>query len=105
MTTLGQQILSRLDALEQSMTELTLDQPTQRPNPAVARELETLRNEFRREVEEARQFLNETAGRTSPQDRRIWSPKDCLPEILSSDYKNRWRAWSYKASSLSWTKR
>ena len=99
MTTLGQQILTRLDALEASLTEITLEQPTQRPNPAMAREIESLRTQFRQEVEEMKKFLNESAGRGSPptHERRIWSPKDCLPEILSTDYKNRWRAWSYKA--------
>ena len=37
-------LLARLDAVEASLTEITLDQPTQRQNPAMAREIETLRN-------------------------------------------------------------
>ena len=55
MTTLGQQILDRLNALEAQMTEVQLNAETTDPraaraNPAIMAEMETLRDRMRDEL-------------------------------------------------------
>ena len=53
MTTIGQQVLDRLEAVEASMAELNnqATMPKAPTNPAVLSEMEALRRQFREEVE------------------------------------------------------
>ena len=92
MTTLGQQILDRLAVVEKSITEIQLALPEGIDQP-------TGMGDLRRDIEALKKKLEETPSSLgSTADRRpFWNPKDCMPEILSSDYKGRWRTWSYKA--------
>ena len=95
MTTLGQQIITRLDALEAQVIEMQLKGPTG-TSPT---ELDEMRNQFRKDMT----ALREEMARGIPTDvphaprRQMFNSKDCLPEILSTDFKSKWRAWSYKA--------
>ena len=101
MATMGQRILERLDAVEVAVTNLQLDQPRAPDQPAVLRQLEELRSQFRDEVAAMREQLdrNPPPGRNNTQfpTRGLFNPKDCLPEVLSHDYKQKWRVWAYKA--------
>ena len=93
MATMGQRILERLDAVEAAVTNLQLDQPRAPDQPAVLRQLEELRQQVR-DIN-----LNPPTGRDNTQfpTRGLFNPKDCLPEVLSHDYKQKWRVWAYKA--------
>ena len=101
MTTLGAQIIERLNALETAMTDLQLDQPQDRRpvQPAIMAQIETLRNE----LQELQQQQQRNPIRPGPDDNasgKQWSlfrNKECLPPILGNDYKTQWRTWSYRA--------
>ena len=64
MATMGQRILERMDAVEAAVTNLQLDQPRAPDQPAVLRQLEELRSQFRDEVNAMRDQLgrNPTPG-------------------------------------------
>ena len=105
MTTMGQRILERLNDLETAVTEIQLNPPT-RPtdgDPNLSDlpngQIDELRRQFRIEVEEMKKQLLEAGPQFDGmrRDMKLWNPRDCMPDILSSDYKNRWRVWSYKA--------
>ena len=59
MTTIGQQVLDRLEAVEASMAELNnqATMPRTPINPAALSEMEVLRKQFREEVERARDAM------------------------------------------------
>ena len=90
MTTLGQQIITRLDALEAQITEMQL-QGTIGTGQA---ELDEMRNQFRKDMTALREEMARGIPTDVPQGprRHMFNSKDCLSEILSTDYKNRWRA-------------
>ena len=101
MTTLGQQILERLNALEAQMTEVQLNAETTDPraaraNPAIMAEMETLRDRMRDELTRLQQASAEGTP-IGGKKRSLMNPKDCLPEVLGNSYKTQWRIWSYKA--------
>ena len=99
MTTIGQQVLDRLEAVEASMAELNNQATMPRPptSPALLSEMEALRKQFREEVERARDMMGFGTNTTANFRKSLINPKDCLPGVLSSDYKNKWRTWAYKA--------
>ena len=98
MTTLGQQILDRLAALERTVTDIQLETT---PGPTnVPEKMESLGKELRDEIATLRTQIesNPTGeGGFRYGSRGLFSPKDCLPGILSADYKQKWRVWAYKA--------
>ena len=95
MTTLGQQIISRLDALEAQVTDMQLKGPTGTGQA----ELDEMRNQLRKDMVALREELARGIPIDATQGPRkhMFNSKDCLPDLLSTDCKNRWRAWSYKA--------
>ena len=102
MTTLGQQILSRLDALETAITDVQLGTAAGDGN-GWAR-MDELRNQMRAEMTALRERLD--AYDRAPEGARgensggihrsLLNPKDCMPPVLSANYKTLWRTWSYK---------
>ena len=82
--------MERLEALENNMTELTLNQ--QAPiAPGGRRDVEQLRTQLREEMAALREEMRVDPG-SSGTDRRkgLFNSKDCLPEVLSNDYKEKW---------------
>ena len=85
MTTLGQQILDRLNALEAQMTEVQLNAQADaprgaRPNPAIMAEMEGLRDRMREELTRMQQASAEGIP-AGGKRKSLMNPKDCLPDI------------------------
>ena len=112
MATMAERIVARLDALERQMTDVALQAGTgtsgsldgdtpiapQHSNRVLSESL----NQLRQEVEQMRAQIGgtEQPSRGPPMNgmsSRMMSPKELLPDVLSGDYKTKWRAWSYKA--------
>ena len=82
--------MERLEALETSITDLELNQ--QAPiAPGGRREVEQLRTQLREEMAALREdFRNLNTGPGGPDRRKgLFNSKDCLPEVLSNDYKQK----------------
>ena len=72
MTTVGQQIMERLEALENTITELQLNQEAPIA-PGARRDAEQFRNNLREEMATLRdQVRNFVANPTSNADLRVW---------------------------------
>ena len=101
MATLGQQILERVEAVENALTDLQLNQ--QRPIPpggdgSSRGELDRIRQQFREELANLREQMQQGRIPTESRPRHLmYNQKDVMPEILGHDYKAKWRTWSYKA--------
>ena len=103
MSAVGQQILDRLSAMETAVSDLQLGQPVTGVDDA-GQGLKQSMNQLKEEMAQLKlQMGNGSIGMgmgtvpTESFQRRLWNPKDCMPEVLNNDYRNRWRAWSYKA--------
>ena len=85
MTTLGQQIITRLDALEAQVTDMQLKGPTGTGQA----ELDEMRSQLRKDMVALREELARGIPTDAPQAprRHMFNSKDCLPEILSTDFK------------------
>ena len=79
MTTLGQQILDRLNALEAQMTEVQLNAEAAprnaRANPAIMAEMESLRDRMREELTRMQQ-ANAEGTPIGGKKRSLMNPKD-----------------------------
>ena len=98
MTTLGQQILERLQQLETAVTDMQLNAPGPRDAQGTGMQFETLRQQVRDEMANLRREVESSQRGEGSSDRRFKTmhPKDCMPGILGSNYKQDWRTWSYK---------
>ena len=79
MTTIADDVVNRLTALEASIGAMAA---------GIALPVEF--TELRHEVEELR-------ARLFGGQKGLFQAKDLLPEVLGNDYRNQWRIWSYKA--------
>ena len=86
MGTVGEAVLQRLTALEEGIAELQVAETTA-----------TLRRELVNEIADIRDRLAQPGpdGRGTSA-RSMYSNKEFIPEKLGNDYKQTWRAWSYK---------
>ena len=83
MTTIGQQVLDRLEAVEASMAELNNQATMPRPptNPAVLSEMEALRRQFREEVDRARETMGFGTNTTANFRKSLMNPQRLPPWI------------------------
>ena len=106
MTTVAQQILNRLNALEGQVGDLQLqggaDDSGVRPPTESIRNLSNQISDLRTQMQEIadsrsdRNFFEDRRGE-SGKFQNIMSPKEMMPAILNDNFKDRWRTWSYKA--------
>ena len=107
MTTVAQQILNRLNALEEQVGDIQLQGGV--ADTGVRPPTESIRN-LSNQISELRTQMQEMADsqpeRRNPfEDRReessrfknLMSPKEMMPAILNENFRDRWRLWSYKA--------
>ena len=110
MTTVAQQILNRLDALETQVGDIQLqggaDDDSHGPRPP-AESIRNLSNQLQELRTQMREMADSQSG-TPFEDRRsgsarfktFMSPKETMPPILSENFRERWRLWSYKARAF-----
>ena len=85
MSTIGERVVQRLDAIEAAMAEMQTN---------------TTVPEMRQYVDRQLTEIREQIGRATPVDgrsngtRSLYSSKEFLPEKLGDDHKQRWRVWS-----------
>ena len=109
MTTVAQQILNRLDALETQVGDIQLqggvDGDDRGPRPP-AESIRNLSNQLQELRTQMREMAESQSERGAPfEDRRngsaqfktFMSPIETMPPILSENFRERWRLWSYKA--------
>ena len=98
MTTLGQQILTRLEALEATLADVQLN-----ATPDWWPRLDEFRNQMRQEMANVREQMERLPNGSTQSDnpnglaRSLLNPKDCMPQVLGANYKTFWRTWSYKS--------
>ena len=93
MTTMGEKIVSRLDALEAQLTDMQLNNPAGDPGRPVPpdesmRGLNELLSQLRQRVEQI-----ELEGIRAPGDQPrgpTMSAKDLMPDTLSAHYREKW---------------
>ena len=85
MSTVGEKVLERLDALERGVEDLQVAETT-----------EALRRALSQEIAELREQLTQSGPEGRGSNRSLYSSKEFIPEKLGNDYKQAWRAWSYK---------
>ena len=93
MSTIGEQVLARIDAVERRMGLMERNGIGAEGRPV---DLEQMRTDIA-DIRTRMDAIPNPAGpdgTTRPQ----WSsnPKEWLPENLSQNYKELWRVWSYK---------
>ena len=98
MTTLGQQILTRLEALEATVADVQLN-----ATPDGWARLDEFRTQMRQEMANVREQMERLPNGGTQSDnpngmtRSLLNPKDCMPQVLGANYKTFWRTWSYKS--------
>ena len=92
MSTIGQQVLDRITAVETTLADIQNNPTMQRPptNPAIMVELEQLRNELRQEINRAQEAVGLSRNpfdANGDKRKSLMPPKDCLPPVLGNDYQ------------------
>ena len=97
MTTIGQQLMDRVTALEAQFADLTLAGPADGPI-APTESMRTISNQIREIQNKLREIDNAAPTRDGGfPNRNHMSPKELMPGVLSDHFKDRWRLRSYKA--------
>ena len=93
MTTIGEEVLRRLEVIENQMANGGFPDATPIHPDQTNRRLTEQLAELRDRVE--RMSAGPDSGASRPMNGM--NPKDVLPEILGNNYKEDWRTWAYKA--------
>ena len=89
MGIIGEIVIDRIDAMERQIRLLTEQFGAQGVPIDVM-------GEVRKQVALLESRLNEVESST-PHSRRTQDPKDWMPEVLSTNYRDLWRNWAYKS--------
>ena len=96
MGTVAEQILGRLADLERQVGDIQLAGDAV---PITTTEISRTLEQLRTKVDQIEKDLDDKPGNTYTPDgfKTSMSPKDTLPSILSDQFRDIWRLWSYKA--------
>ena len=96
MGTVAEQILGRLAALERQVGDIQLAAPD---FPISTEGLSRTLEQLKIKVEQLEKDLEDRPGNPFSSDsfKSNMSPKETLPSILSDQFRDKWRLWSYKA--------
>ena len=99
--TVAERLIARIAGLEAQVANLQLnvgDPSVDAPIPpdSTYRGLSESLTSLRERMEEFER-LHSTPGSIGNRPPQIMSPKDIMPTVLDSKFKERWREWSYKA--------
>ena len=94
MSTIGEQIIERINGIERRLD--VYDRVGTAGGVGIPAEGF---QELQTEIKELKTRLAEIDVAGAPQanqQRQFQNPKDWMPEILSQQYREQWRVWSYK---------
>ena len=98
MTTIGQQLMDRVTALETTLADMQLAGPADGGPIAPSEPMRTIANQIREIQGRFREIDNAVPTQDGGfPNRNHMSPKELMPGVLSDHFKDRWRLWSYKA--------
>ena len=94
MSTIGEQIIERINGIERRLD--VYDRVGTAGGVGIPAEgFETFQNELK-ELKTRLAEIDLSGAAPTNQPRQFQSPKDWMPEILSQQYREHWRVWSYK---------